>query len=148
MAPRTQRLITTFLVPTWFGLSETPPDSGYGKQCVEKWKLSAPYDLSLTDDQWENYWIERNELEVANTRGTKEYSKTFWDGEQGTFQHVDELRVKANELLSEVFSKAAFLPDDFSWGTNNSGGKVKIAIETALKGSLYFMGFGGKEGVE
>ncbi|KAG8708374.1 hypothetical protein FRC11_006530, partial [Ceratobasidium sp. 423] len=49
------------------GWSDSKPTGQWGKRCVETWCLSAPYDSTITEEQWKKYYDERSALDQVNT---------------------------------------------------------------------------------
>ncbi|CAE6405963.1 unnamed protein product [Rhizoctonia solani] len=49
------------------GWSDNKPTGEWGRKCVEAWCLLAPYDSTITEEQWKNYYDERSVLDRVNT---------------------------------------------------------------------------------
>ncbi|KAG8708376.1 hypothetical protein FRC11_006532, partial [Ceratobasidium sp. 423] len=52
---------------TYPGWSETKPTGEWGKKCIDTWCLLAPYDSTITEEQWKKYYDERSALDEINT---------------------------------------------------------------------------------
>jgi len=61
----------------WRGenLSATPPTYANAQKCIERWGLLAPYDTSITDIQWGQYFEERSAIEDIHNPGLAEHYK-------------------------------------------------------------------------
>jgi hypothetical protein len=57
-----------------------PTDAGpWLKKCVAQWQLIAPFDLSVTEEQWEEYYKERAALHWFNNETNGLHCENIWD---------------------------------------------------------------------
>ncbi|KAL7411831.1 hypothetical protein BDY24DRAFT_122963 [Mrakia frigida] len=111
--------------PTW---SEELPQGEYGKQCVEKWCLLAPYDNSITDKQWRSYFLERSELDHIHTSLTPAFERIERD-ELGNTSTV--LRSMASAISGEIYGSA--IKDE----------EEKTRLGRTSRGSIYLLKLAG-----
>ncbi|KAG8735017.1 hypothetical protein FRC11_003513, partial [Ceratobasidium sp. 423] len=120
------------ITPTWAGRpewSQDKPTGEWGAKCVDRWCLLAPYDVTITEEQWEAYYGERSALDKINTMGSAESEAI--EGEYLEENTWKVLHKAAEHVATAILSSAL---DDT---------ERKKSISRTLLGSLYFMSVDG-----
>ncbi|KAJ1311866.1 hypothetical protein OPQ81_010326 [Rhizoctonia solani] len=120
--------------PTWDSVPEysnEKPTGEWAKKCVDRWCLLPPYDTSISEKRWENYYKERAALDKVNSSGAEE-SKDIISEEldQDTWKI---LRKAAGDLAAILL------------GSNLANEERKRQIARTLMGSLYFLEMWGND---
>ncbi|CAE6467109.1 unnamed protein product, partial [Rhizoctonia solani] len=118
--------------PTWTDnpyWTEIKPTGEWAAKCVDRWCLLAPYNTTITEDQWKAYYKERSALDRINTVDSAESDAI-------EAKYLDEntwkvLRKAAEHVASAIL--ASTLDDTVR----------KKSIARTLLGSLYFMSVDG-----
>ncbi|EUC61985.1 hypothetical protein RSOL_411760 [Rhizoctonia solani AG-3 Rhs1AP] len=115
------------------GWSDSQPTGEWGKKCVETWCLLAPYDSTVTEEQWKKYYDERSALDRVNTlrRGGHSGPIESEDLRQPTWGILHE----SGNVVAAAIMGSAQLPD--------IGRKKRITH--VLFGSLYFIRLDGTD---
>jgi hypothetical protein len=108
----------------------TAPTTPNAKKCIEKWDLLAPFDTTITEKQWKEYFEERTAADKLNTPGTEEFKRLYT---KEIMQKRERLLPKARDRLAMVIMGSCMDDDE----------KVKIA--NTLRGSLYYLDLQGNE---
>jgi hypothetical protein len=106
------------------------PTTPSAKKCIDKWGLLAPFDTTITEKQWREYFEERTAVENLNTPGTEEFKRLK---SEEIMQKPERLLPKAGDRLAKIIMGSCMEDDE----------KNKIA-ET-LRGSLYYLDLWGCE---
>ncbi|CAE6504945.1 unnamed protein product [Rhizoctonia solani] len=120
---------TTDAHPGW---SDNKPTGEWGKRCVETWCILAPYDSTITEEQWKKYYLERSALDRVNTiRGGSSASIESVDLGQPTWRILQD----SADAIAAAIMGSAQLQD-----VNH-----KKRITHVLLGSFYFMRLDGAD---
>ncbi|CAE6415814.1 unnamed protein product [Rhizoctonia solani] len=120
--------------PKWSEVSEysfEKPTGEWARKCVERWCLLAPYDTSISEKRWEDYYNERVALDKVNSSGAPE-SKEIVSEELGQ-DTWKILRKAAGDLAAVVL------------GSKLEDEERKKQIARTLMGSLYFLELWGND---
>ncbi|CAE6468878.1 unnamed protein product [Rhizoctonia solani] len=112
--------------PEW---TQDKPTGEWAAKCVDRWCLLAPYNTTITEDQWKAYYEERSALDRINTMGSNESAAI--EGESLDESTWKVLRKAVEHIASAVLASA--LHDV----------QRKKSIARTLLGSLYFMSVDG-----
>ncbi|CAE6532298.1 unnamed protein product [Rhizoctonia solani] len=118
--------------PTWSDNPEWTQDKPTGEwaaKCVDRWCLLAPYNTTITDEQWKAYHEERSALDKINTMDSDESAAIEGKYLDGSTWKV--LRKAAEHVASAILASVL---DDV---------ERKKSIARTLLGSLYFMSVDG-----
>ncbi|CAE6468870.1 unnamed protein product [Rhizoctonia solani] len=125
------------VAPTWTagshpGWSDNKPTGEWGKKCVETWCLLAPYDSTITEEQWKKYYDERSALDRVNTlRGGHSAPIESEDLGQPTWGILRD----SGDVVAAAIMGSAQLQD----------ANRKKRITHVLFGSLYFIRLDGTD---
>ncbi|CCO34710.1 hypothetical protein BN14_08817 [Rhizoctonia solani AG-1 IB] len=103
----------------------------WANKCVERWCLLPPYDITITEKQWEDYYNERSALDKVNSSGAAE-SKEIVSEE--LCQDTWKVLCKASEDLAAIVLGSKLDDED-----------RKKQIARTLMGSLYFTELWGND---
>ncbi|CAE6476630.1 unnamed protein product [Rhizoctonia solani] len=111
--------------------SNEKPTGEWARKCVDRWCLLAPYDNSISEKRWEDYYNERSALDKVNSSGAPE-SKEIVSEElcQDTWKI---LRKASSDLAAIVL------------GSKLDDADRKKQIARTLMGSLYFTELWGND---
>ncbi|CAE7184485.1 unnamed protein product [Rhizoctonia solani] len=120
------------VAPTWndnSDWSQEKPTGEWAAKCVDRWCLLAPYNMSITEEQWKAYYDERFALDKVNTVDSDESTPT-------EAKYLDEniwkvLRKAAEHVASAILASTL------------DNAERKKSISRTLLGSLYFMSVDG-----
>ncbi|EUC61997.1 hypothetical protein RSOL_411880 [Rhizoctonia solani AG-3 Rhs1AP] len=120
--------------PNWDSepeFSNEKPTGEWASKCVERWCLLPPYDTSISEKRWEDYYNERSALDEINSSGSKK-SKEIVSEELGQ-DTWKILRKAASDLAAIVL------------GSKLADEERKKQIARTLMGSLYFTELWGND---
>ncbi|CCO35764.1 hypothetical protein BN14_09884 [Rhizoctonia solani AG-1 IB] len=119
--------------PSWneANYSNEKPTGEWANKCVERWCLLPPYDTTITEKQWEDYYNERSALDKVNSSGAAE-SKEIVSEE--LCQDTWKVLCKASEDLAAIVLGSKLDDED-----------RKKQIARTLMGSLYFTELWGND---
>ncbi|CAE7150360.1 unnamed protein product [Rhizoctonia solani] len=120
--------------PNWSdsGFSSEKPTGEWGKKCVERWCLLPPYDTSISEKEWEDYYNERSALDKNNSSGSTENKPLINEEELGQ-DAWKILRKAASDLAAVVL------------GSKLADEERKKQIARTLMGSLYYAEMWGND---
>ncbi|CUA70515.1 mitochondrial protein [Rhizoctonia solani] len=112
--------------PEW---TQEKPTGEWAAKCVDRWCLLAPYNTTITEEQWKAYYEERSALDRINTMDSDESAAI--EGESLDESTWKVLRKAVEHIASAILASAL---DDV---------RRKKSIARTLLGSLYFMSVDG-----
>lgn len=112
-------------------LRAEPADAGpWLQRCIARWRLTAPFDPSVTESQWEDYYMERAALDWwTEANGCKEPKS---DGGAGA---SDDASADKEPEWKEDFDKPSMgtYPDCESWGSTDTVKEHVASLRAAMK---------------
>ncbi|KAK4702726.1 hypothetical protein P7C70_g3494, partial [Phenoliferia sp. Uapishka_3] len=114
------------------GWSSIPPSGPYGKACVEKYCLLAPFDPSITEAHWKEYSDERSALDTYNTT----------NGAEDHFE-CSNLSDNANFAFEKLSTASSILAREIMGTTLDT--TEKTLLSRTLRGSLYLLHVEGED---